>query len=115
MPGTTLTQPDSLNPARWGASAAPVSAAVAAFALAHLLLTPLSINLPLAAGAVLPLLACGAALGRLAGVFSLSSGALPSSLYAAPAVYAAVGAASLLGAGTGTLSAAVMVTEVRWE
>ena len=112
-----LLSPDALDAAHWGGGApggeeagAPARRALALYALAHLTLTPLAINLPIAAGAVLPLLASGAAVGRLAG--ELCQRYVSASLRAASCAYAVVGAASLLGAGTGTLSASVMLLEM---
>lgn len=94
-------------PSLWGATL-PMEWSLFTYFAIHAFLLPLSISLKLPTGAWIPTFAAGAAFGRLCGELMnlISPGAVN------PATYALVGAASLAGSVTQTVSAAVIALEV---
>jgi H+/Cl- antiporter ClcA len=113
------TQPASAEPpnadvpsmALFGApNVATVLFSLAIYLGVRLLATVISISLPLASGLFVPLLVCGAVVGRFCG--ELLQIILPNANLSSPGVYAVIGAAALASGATQTVSTAVIVFEL---
>ncbi|KAF0697950.1 Aste57867_11403 [Aphanomyces stellatus] len=102
-----LTSPDALGPMwQWGGA---VYGPLAVDAVAKIVITLLSVSLPIPSGDFIPLFTAGAALGRLLG--EALAWVYPTANIV-PGGYALVGGASLVAASTHTISVAVIALEL---